>query len=513
MPTETELKLRFDERAMRRLRRHPLLAELKTGRPTSRFLKSVYFDTPDLQLRRRQIVLRIRHIGRRRIQTVKDEGQMLGGIRARGEWEGEITGDLPEMAPIEDSGLAPLFADDKLWRALTPVFVSEIRRTSHRLADAEWEIELSLDTGRVATSKDDTPICEAELELIRGQPRDLFDLALALHSDLSFSIETATKADRGYVLHTGGPPPMVKAEPPCLAPTVSSAEAFRTVAHSCLAHFLANTGGGGIRPAGEESIHQMRVALRRLRSAMGLFKGFLDTSETAWIKDEIRWLLGPLGKARDGDVFFDEILAPLAGLFADEIGFQLIEEDFRAKHRSAYEEAMAAVASDRLTRLLLRLGRWIEDGDWRASERSGQFPLLDVPVAEFAEGALRKLERRVKNGMRRLADDDESVRHKTRIHVKNLRYAIDFFESLFKSTKSRKLSEGLGVLQDRLGLLNDISVGRLNLERHAEHSRDPRRMWAAGLIAGWHLARVDGLLKRAAGDWRRVEREPRPWKR
>lgn len=82
MSTETELKLEIDVAAMRRLRRHAALKELKRAQPRTRFQKSVYFDTPDFHLRDNEVVLRVRHIGRRRIQTLKTMGECLGGAWA-----------------------------------------------------------------------------------------------------------------------------------------------------------------------------------------------------------------------------------------------------------------------------------------------------------------------------------------------------------------------------------------------------------------------------------------------
>ncbi|WP_158240792.1 CYTH and CHAD domain-containing protein [Telmatospirillum siberiense] len=512
MPTETELKLRLDAAGMRRLRRHRLIARLKRARPTTRFMKSVYFDTPDFRLYDLQMVLRVRHLGRRRLQTIKDMGEMIGGVRARGEWESEITGDTPEIGQIGDETVPPQFADARLWRALQPVFTSEIRRTVYHLSDEDWEIELALDEGLITTSQDSIPVCEAELELKRGQPKHLFDLALALQRDLPFIIETATKAGRGYDLLTGRKRQHYKADPLKLAATLSAAEAFRLIAHSCLAHFLANYANLDGGP-GAETIHQMRVALRRLRSAIGIFKDFLDTAESRWLKEELRWLLTPLGAARDGDVFFDEIFAPLTGILDDEPGFHLLQQDLTAERRAAYTAAQELLKTPRLTHLLLRLGRWIEAGDWQEAEGAERRSLLDMPIRDLAETTLNKLERKAGRGMRHLSEDDETGRHTTRIHIKKLRYSIDFFESLFRGIKSRKLVEHLGALQDRLGLLHDIAVGRQRLARHGETAQDSGRLWAAGMIAGWHLARVDDLVKQSIKDWRRFDKQARPWKR
>lgn len=510
MPTETELKLRLDATGLRHLRRHPLVQRLKQARALSRFQKSVYFDTPDLRLRDRQVVLRIRHIGRRRLQTVKTLGLLIGGARARGEWESEINGDVPEMPALQATDLAPLFADEHLFRALRPVFTSEIQRSVYHLATEDWEIELSLDEGQIVAAPGSVPVSEAELELKRGLPRHLFDFALQLHQDLRFTVSVVTKAERGYALLDSRPAEPQKAAPIKLVDGLSTAEAFRTIARGCLAQFLTNQASL-IDNQTAEAVHQMRVSLRRLRSAITIFKAVLDTPESQWLKEELRWLLIPLGAARDSDVFIEEIFEPLAGVLADEPGFFKLRDDFLAQRQTAYAATVDLLDSPRLTHLLLCLGRWIEAGDWWRAEDPARQSLLDLPVRQLAENTLSRLERKVARGMRHLTRSDEAARHATRIQVKKLRYAIDFFYSLFPDTKARKLGTPLGVLQDRLGLLNDIAVGRRRLALHAEQIGDAERLRTAGMIAGWHLARVDGLLEQAAEDWRLYDKQTRFW--
>jgi inorganic triphosphatase YgiF len=512
MPTETELKLRLTAAGLRQLRRHPLVQRLKRSRALSRFQKSVYFDTPDFRLRDQQVVLRVRHIGRRRVQTVKDSGRVIGGARTRGEWEWEIIGDMPETAALQVGDVASVFADDHLCRALQPMFSSEIRRSVYLLGTDDWEIELSLDEGQIVAALGSVPVSEAELELKRGQPRHLFDLALQLQEDLHFTIATDTKADRGFALLDGKPAGPQKASSIDLAVDISAADAFRDIARGCLTQFLANQACL-IDSRSPESVHQMRVALRRLRSAMATFKAFLDTPESLWLKEELAWLLAPLGAARDADVFLEDIFEPLADILADEPGFSLLREDFQANRQAAYATALELQDTPRLTHLLLCLGRWIEAGDWLHGETPSRQEEIDRPAWQLAAITLARLERKVGRGMRHLADSDSASRHATRIQVKKLRYTIDFFYSLFPGTKAKRLGAWLAVLQDRLGLLNDIAVGRQRLALHAEQKGDVERVRAAGMVAGWHLARVPSLLEQAAGDWRHYDKQSRFWLR
>ncbi len=113
------------------------------------------------------------------------------------------------------------------------------------------------------------------------------------------------------------------------------------------------------------------------------------------------------------------------------------------------------------------------------------------------------LDKRVRRALKNLAELPPEERHRARIRVKRLRYAIEFFAGLFPDHKTRRLVSSLGRLQDRLGTLNDIAVAGRLLRDHAEAKGDPQRLWAAGQIAGWHAGRVGELLV-SAEDGRRA---------
>lgn len=511
MATETELKLALDPASLVRLRRHEVLRSLKRTRPVTRFQKSVYFDTPDLQLRDSQIALRVRHIGRRRIQTVKNAGECIGGAWARGEWETEISGDTPELHHLAGTEVAGFFADDQLVAALQPVFTSEVRRTIYLLGGEGWEVELAIDEGQLVAAAGSAPIREAELELKSGDARCLYDLALRLQGGISARLLTATKAERGYALVEGGSPQPQKARAVRLSADGTAAEALRAIGRSCVQQLLVNQDCLA-ETQSPEAVHQMRVAIRRLRSAMNLFKDMLDTPGTAALKEELRWLGGILGAARDTDVFIDEVLTPVAGLFAEEPGFADLKAQFDDERRQHYRQALGILTEPRLTRLLLTLGDWVEGGDWAATEDEARRALLDRPALPLAQAILAKRDRKVHKTLRHMAELPPEERHLGRIEVKKMRYAVEFFASLFSDKKVRKVASALGTLQDQLGLLNDIAVARLRLRERAEETRDASRLWAAGLIVGWHQGRVHTLLDEAEMDLDDYQKLPKFWK-
>jgi len=496
MSTEMELKLQLEPQHLRRLRRHPLLQRLKLARPTTRQQISVYYDSDDFALREMGVALRVRHIGRRRIQTVKTMGACVGGAWARDEWEWEISTDHPELSLIDDTPAAALFSAPHLRQSLRAVFTTEVKRSAYRLGGEGWEVELAIDEGQLTTARGAAPIAEIELELISGEAGRLFDLAMELQQDLPGRLSAASKSARGYHLAGGTRPRPEKGSAPALPQEATAAEAFSAIAHGCIGQLLINQDCL-IETHDPEAVHQMRVALRRLRSAMSLFGPMLATPQTDQIKEELRWLMGILGPARDTDVFIEEILEPLAAPLADEPGYQALLTDYQARKQACYGSATEVLHGARFTRLVLSLGKWCDGGDWLLPMSEEQRQRLERPARELAIELLDKREAKIRKGLRRLATLDAPHRHLLRVQIKKLRYASEFFVSLFPGRKGKKTIAALGALQDQLGQLNDIAVAYESLKRHAEALGDPTRLWAAGLIGGLHLARLPSLLKEA----------------
>ncbi len=141
-------------------------------------------------------------------------------------------------------------------------------------------------------------------------------------------------------------------------------------AFSCLYQLCANERG--VRAANSESVHQMRVGLRRLRAAMSVFKVLLQDSQSEAIKAELKWLTEQLGPARDFDVFVRESVAPLSET-ASEMG--VLQEDMEARRDEGFRGAREAVDSERYRRLVLSAALWLASGAWSATAD----PLKAVP--------------------------------------------------------------------------------------------------------------------------------------
>ncbi|HTH16720.1 MAG TPA: CHAD domain-containing protein, partial [Magnetospirillum sp.] len=471
------------------------------GRASGRSLRSTYYDTADHTLAKAGISVRLRTGAGGVLQTVKDSGQRASGLFARREWETRVSGPDLDTAQLTATGIN-LLADPAVVAALSPIFSTEVRRTAYQLAGPDWQVEMALDVGDVVAGERHEPIREIELELRQGDPSQLFALARRLAESLPVNLLALSKSDRGYGLARGRGPSAVKAKPVELEPKTTLGEGFQTIARNCLHHLLANEGSL-LTHGDAEAVHQMRVALRRLRSALKVFRPLVDSPELAGIKAEIRWLLGRLGPARDAEVFVAEILDPVVEAHPGVDGLVALRDHFIAERDRDLAAARQGVAERRFTIMLLDLGAWVEAGTWTSH------PMAREPIAPFARHVLKRLARKLRKAggksLHRLAPPDL---HEVRIRGKQLRYAGEFFAPLWAKQKSKEYLAALSTLQDLLGEMNDIAVAgpRLAACHHL-----PGLAWAAGLVTGWHDARRPALMESADDLWAEFRKRKGFW--
>ena len=223
----------------------------------------------------------------------------------------------------------------------------------------------------------------------------------------------------------------------------------------------------------------MRVGLRRLRAAISLFSDILEVSETSAIKSELKWLTEELGPAREFEVFLKRVLEPARHQNARLLGMRRLTHDLAEQRRSSEERARNAVRSERFRHLLLTLATWLEIGDWRRPQADLLRERGDTPIAISAAEQLSRRSKKIRKRGRLLTKFDPHRRHKLRIQAKKLRYAAQFFETLFSGKKASRLRKAflsaLEEVQDRLGDLNDIRVHR---RPHGPGGSPPQhRLW------------------------------------
>jgi inorganic triphosphatase YgiF len=486
MNDEVELKLTIDRKDAARLRRHPAIANACTVKPTKHKILSLYYDTPDLTLLDAGITLRVRHMLGRWIQSVKSTDNSLTGLHQRSEWEDVIANEHLDFTKILDSKLIKLFDDPKLRNRLVPIFQTEVLRDEWKLVfDNGDRIELALDLGQLIAGKNHEPITEIELELKGGHAGCLFDLALELLKDIPLTIESTSKAQRGYAYYRTKPPSVLYARPPKLKKDIDVYSAFKQISWECIRQLQGNQDVV-LHGTDVEGVHQMRVALRRLRSAFLVFKNILGGESNALLLAELSWLSGVLGKTRDLDVFLTQTFPAIFAQFKEPQCLLKLSDKAKVAQVEAYNELCTTLISQRYQRLLLTLASWLENESWRTKSHEDKF----VKVINFSSVILAKRYKHLLMRSKDLIHMSPQVRHSARISAKKLRYAAEFFSSLYTTKKSHPFIQSLSKLQDCLGVLNDITSTDKLLHQLIAPSSDTSLNKSLNIFASWNKSRA-----------------------
>ncbi|HVT50683.1 MAG TPA: CHAD domain-containing protein, partial [Dongiaceae bacterium] len=421
MAVETELKLLVPPEAVAGILRQPALRNLirpqQHGHPAEgesesvglngttvlpaedpvqrRKLVAVYFDTPDKWLAEHGMALRIRRIGRKRIQTLKAPGAGPGGVQNFQEFETEIAQDRPLLAAITDAKLRRRLEREKVWQRLRPVFETRFQRSAFACERAGTTFEVAVDHGDIVALGRRAPIAEIELEVKAGEPGAIFDLAESLALELAeeypVRLGALTKAARGYALADGVEPAPHKARDITFGTQVATEEAFVAIVHNCLDQLRANEEAV-LATEDDEAIHQFRVALRRLRAIVGAYRDLIDDDVHALMSIDLRWLQRQFGSARDLDVLIAETLKPIHQRLRGQPAFDRLITAAETARAEARHTAHLALENPRYLAMLLQLYRHLHTGDWRRASARAR---LGAKVGDFARPLLQSRHKRL----------------------------------------------------------------------------------------------------------------------
>ena len=488
---EIELKLALDARHASRLRNHPLLAGLK---PQRRKLHSIYFDTPDFELMRRAIAFRLRRVGYHWVQTLKAEARAVGALSSRPEWEMAVAGSEPDFAVMPDEAMALLAGIDL--DSLAPAFVTEFQRTAWLVESDGCVAELALDSGEIRAGEARQAISEVEIELKSGSPEALFGLARALLETVPLRIEPRSKAERGYLLGEATSPAPVRAARPDIRRDQAATDAWVGVTRAALVQLVANVPGFLEHPEDIEYLHQLRIALRRLRAAVGLGKS-LGIPRPAWTQPLVEIMRG-LNPARDWDVFLHETLPSVQAVLGDTpVGEELLNRARQATLQ-ARQAAQVLIASPAFTGLVLDIGETLHHphGD-------------SIGADDWAACLLDDRWKKLRGLCRKLSGLGPGGRHEARIAAKKLRYAADALAGMY-GKRGKCFIKRLAELQDSLGSVNDAYVATQLLDdlRHKNMSL----AYDAGRVSGVMTERVTHHGVASDTVWRRMAKARVFWR-
>ena len=444
----------------------PGLAELV---PTEQRLRNIYYDTPDQQLRRAKAALRLRSLrqggGRARwIQTLKTGGTAAGGLSQRGEWESTVRSGRLDPVLLQGTPWPTLDADGQLFAQLAPCFETDALRTLRLYtADDGSRIEVVLDIGQVRAGETRSELCELELELLKGRPDALFELAEHIGAHLALLPAPLSKAEQGWRLVDGTTHAPRRARKLDLEADTPVLQAAQTVLGEMLGQFVENLGRI-LESDGAELVHQARVGWRRWRSALWLAKPLLMNHPVPDI-GALRPLLNALGAMRDLDVAALESLpqwadAYIAGNPERAVQWQAMEAAVTAERSLRRAALLSTLQAPATGRVLLQLERWLQalpQAAW-TPELAGQ------TIEHWAVARTKRLHSRLAGEVKEMEESDlqsaEGLEHQhnVRLLAKRTRYVLEALRTVLPRERTRRWQEQATELQTSIGAARDLML-------------------------------------------------------
>ncbi|CAN7628352.1 MULTISPECIES: CHAD domain-containing protein [unclassified Variovorax] len=499
--TEFELKFQVDAQ-----QRAAVEAAVARGRSQRTRLQARYFDTADGALAAQRLVLRVRKEGKNWVQTAKAPAD---GPLQRHEDNVELSTErasevpLPRIERHEGTPVGELIAKalraaghDPADAVLVPLYLTDIRRTTREMRTGDALVELAFDRGEVRAGEHSHAVCELEIELKSGSPRSMLELARRWRMRYGLWLDTVSKSARGERLAKGieyGEP--VKAEAPKLGDDPSGVQVFRAVLNSCLAQILPNASEVAAGSTDPEHVHQLRVGIRRLRTALREMAELAPSIDPAWepaLVDAFR----ALGRQRDREHLQQTVQPQIEAVGGPPVDW----------HEGASEGSSPAPAEVvRSAAFQLVLMSLIE-ASLPEEEPSGEQLEPGVPARKPLRARLSKLHRQVVRDGRRFDALEVEEQHRVRKRLKRLRYLGEFVAPLFDQGAKRYLKE-LRPAQDALGTHNDAAMA---IAAYRDAAQRDARAWFA---VGWLSARQPASALECRDALGKITDAPPFWKR
>ena len=569
---EQELKLHVPKEAHAGVEK-----DLLRGRVTRMRLQAFYFDTPDRDLVRAKIALRLRREGEQWVQTLKMPGEnALSRI--------EINHDRPSPDLDLSVYAAEPFAAvlTKHAQALAICYETDVQRIFRQTRTDLGVIEIALDTGLLRAGSVELPISEIEFELKRGELRAIFALGKKWQQAHGLILDARSKSERGDRLallnaelktiseqkeerqESSRRQAIAQfwaartAENITLHPKIDAQAALAAVSAECLDQIIRNAAvlaevdtADVYQAGGPEHVHQLRVGIRRLRSAWSFFNGIavLPPEE---LRSEIKLHFAKLGGTRDDDVLKETLLPVLSAAGQPP----LILDDGQTPTDTEIVTLSRPFQSWLLDMLAWTVLPVAPDASLQVSKaiQAPQNPIA-ITLATQAEGTVTKsvgqvakhvaaqdaprvalqsavevvatanikvqkpltlkeaLVKKLKKWHRRLLRDglqfdklEIEPRHELRKRGKKLRYALQFTESLLPTARLKAYRKQLAAVQDILGEMNDLAVAR---DRFIGLRDTQPSAWFA---CGWITSRLDALTQEACAAFKQLSRTETFWR-
>ena len=464
-------------------------------------LDAVYFDTAGLALASRGITLRRRTGGH-------DAGWHLKLPVAVGERQ-EFTGRLgkdPESVPPRLRQLVQVHTRDQ---DVIPVARLKTRRTTQRLFASDGTAladfcDDRVDSQTLLEPQAHTAWREWEIELINGPRKLLKDADTLLAAAGHHTSALPSKLARGL----GGQYP--RGDKPAPGPEPEGPASAVLLFYLGKQVEALKRHDPGVRENAPDAVHQLRVAARRIRSALATFRKLADPNVTRSLRSELQWLAGTVGEARDNEVMqarlLDLIGAEPPDLLMGPVARQ-IEKHFEAAAHSARAKGLAALRSARYFRLLDSLDAFLREP-----------PLTDTAGKDALQTVgrlLAKERKRLKKEVRALDTDSASpatdaALHEVRKSAKRLRYAAEAAVPVF-GKRATTLARAAEEIQESLGDHHDSVVTRDRLRELAASHRG-KAAFTYGRLHALEQVAGEESRERFFRTWSTSPPEPFRWK-
>lgn len=472
------------------------------------FNRTTYFDTPDSLLWRNGIECRVTATGAGFRQTVKNR---VAGGSAFWRNEQEICIDVEQpYLPMLQAAVANDIAGRLAPGSIHPRFRVEINRRRKVVGGGEFPVEANHDVGCIIDGDRAIEFDEVEVKSRRGAS-GFTETCLDFLDGAPCGLQTEGRAARGFRLLTGEPPAPVHAEFVHVPPETPTPEAISMILRGAFAQALANQAAL-IRTGHPESIHQMRVGLRRLRSVLSAFAPVLALSETDGLIAATKTLFARLGEIREADVFATETIETIPdALIAGRARDTLLRE-VRRYRDGTYADVIETIGGPEFARFAVRWHQWIEGERWLRDGNPVDRLMIRRPISQFAEGRLDEMRGKLLRRGRRASRGTLEDWHRLRLAAKKLRYAGEPLLLVQHAEPDgggkARLTKSMARLQDDLGQFNDMCNVAPFLRRVAEKVPPRSRHGfdeAAAFCTGWSHAEASHAVDRLARTWKKFE--------
>jgi CHAD domain-containing protein len=433
------------------------LREAGWSEPAASAYAATYFDDAERSFAKRRLAVRIETVGGARFEVVERLSRDHSWLGRRRTWRKRTRRDRPTLAGHGGDDLESLLPDGCPAAELAPAFAIGVDRiASVSKPKRGVALGLTIDAGRMSAGRRGRPLVELTLALARGAPADLIEAALGLHRAVApLVLEPDEVCVRGLRLAAGSDPAPYRARPLVLEPGWTAEEACKAILSGGLTQVLANQACA-LLGRDIEGLHQLRVGIRRIRTAFAVLRPLLPRRRRSRFRDGMRMLGDATGEAREWDVLLDELIRPALADAPRRRGLAALARAAERRRSRAYAHLRRTLAAPEHTDLMLRFMAWLEE-PWAETAKPRLRRELARMMALHAGPILRAEDHRLHRLGDGLDPADAERLHRVRLAAKRVRYTTESLVSLVPERAAAAYLEVLKDVQEHFGASNDAA--------------------------------------------------------